>query len=131
VADVAAVQAHIDGLEQFRASITETGRRDFVASLVKTNKILAPQGESMTTLVLTMSDQQFEVFKSTYEGATENPLLAPHGSTTPAATAQSNALAEEKATLEEIVASHKRSGKSPEFIESTQSFQRLQQINNG
>lgn len=82
VQDFTAVQAHITQLEtrnrtletHFQESV-KAARNNFVDQLVKDNKIIAPQAESMKTLAASMNDEQFENFKKVYETAPTAPLL--------------------------------------------------------
>lgn len=141
-ADGVAVQAHISSLEQFRSESITSGRTAFIDSLVQHGKIGAPQADSLKVLVNgdpatgvpPMGDAQFTAFKSSYDAMGTAPLFGQFGnpSTGPGITLQTGnaatALDDEIATLEEIVANHKRTNKSKEEIEAMSSFKRLTEL---
>lgn len=133
VSDTAQVQQHITALETFQSETISTGRSDFVNDLASDGRIAATQVDSMQALVATMNDTQFEAFKGTYEGAPTNSLFGQYGQNhggggQPPAGNDGAVDISEVDTLEEIVANHRRTGKSQEQIEKLDSFKKLQQL---
>lgn len=126
--DFMAVQAHIDALEGFARETREANRADFVRSLVTDNKIAAPQGDAMTNLVQTMTDEQFEAFRASYADAPSLALFQQHGQqdggTPPPSGDEVTPLSEIEAA-KEIVAQHRRSGMAAEKLYRTPSFRTL------
>ena len=68
VADLAAVQTHIDVLERFRADTNTSLRNSFVDDLVKHGVIMAPKAEAMKIHVATLSNEQFAAFPRDVRG---------------------------------------------------------------
>ncbi len=134
ITDPALVQAHIDSLEQFQSQAVHGQRKEFVAGLVRENKILAGQAESMTELALSMDASQYAKFTASYEVAGANPLMATHGRTggeaAPVAGGKSiEALRDELAVHSAIVERHRMVGKPQDWIEQTASFRRFTELN--
>lgn len=131
--DHAKVQAHIEAiekrneqLEQFAKDQAEAARKAFVSSLVADRKIVAPQEEAMTALVLTMSDEQYDKFKATYAEAPAISLLANHGgSGDPDAGRGESEKDEAIAVARETVEMHRRAGMTEERIKNTTAYKRL------
>jgi hypothetical protein len=113
------------GLEAFRRETIENGRKTFVDGLVSSHKIAAPQADDMKALVLTMNDPQFEAFKKSYEAAPVASLFGQFGPGGGGDNPDAPSTADEIATYEEIVANHRRTGKSQEDIEKLDSFKKL------
>jgi hypothetical protein len=124
-ADPAAVQAHIDTLEQFRSETTQTNRADFVNGLVRDNKIAAPQEEALTALAQTMTTEQFDAFRASYKDAPSISLFGKHGSeeggTPPPPGGDPDALSDVE-QAKEIVAQHRRAGMAVDKLYRTPSF---------
>lgn len=130
--DGTVVQAHITSLETFRQESINSARHAFVDALAADHKIGQPQVESMKALVLTMDDTQYNAFKASYDAQGAASIFGSFGQTPggggnpngqPGGPVQS--VDEEIATLEEIVANHKRAGKTQEQIEALDSFKKL------
>lgn len=130
--DFAAVQRHIDVLETAQREQTQQSRDDFVTSLGTSNRILASQVESLTNLARSMTPEQFDEFRKSYEVLPGSQLLASHGvqnnTTIPQNPAAGGTEPTELETLEEIVAQHKRAGMNPEKIQKTSSYKKLQEL---
>lgn len=126
VTDFAAVQLHIDGLESFAKETREGNRKAFVSSLAAKGQIAAPQAEAMTEMVLDMSAEQFEKFKTAYADAPVLSILAKHGSTGTAAPAgEASEQDDAIAILRESIQQHRRAGLSEQQIANTASFKKL------
>ena len=117
VADVAAVQAHIDALEKFRGDTNTSLRNSFVDDLVRKGVVLGPQAEAMKTHVATLNNEQFAAYREIYEAAPVHNLFGKHDTTTsPEVVHQQDAL-DELALAEEIVKQFRRQGRTEEFIQ--------------
>lgn len=81
VSDFAAVQAHINVLEQFRAEVQVGARNDFVTSLAAANKIAATEVEKMQAFAQKLSPEMFDQWKGTWDNVPASPLFAAHGQT--------------------------------------------------
>ena len=125
VTDVAAVQAHIDSLELFASETRDGNRKAFVNGLVEAKKLAAPQAEAMSDLVVSMTAEQFEKFKASYEAAPVLSVLASHGATTTAPAGETTAADDQLAVLEATIAQHKRAGLTDDQIAKTSSFKKL------
>lgn len=136
VADFAAVQAHINSLEEFQKETVKGARLAFVSGLVTGNKMLASNKEKAEAFCLGLSDEQFTAYKEQWEGAPVVPQLGNHTSGTsnhngdnpagsgPAPSAQDD----ERKVLEDTVNAFRISGMSDEQIKKTKTFSRLQQL---
>jgi ATP-dependent Clp endopeptidase proteolytic subunit ClpP len=133
VTDFTAVQAHIAGLETFKQEAIENGRRTFVDSLAKDNKILASAIDKTTEFALSLDTKQFDNWKATMEAAQPTELFGTHG-TDPAKSQQTpsnggqDATAQRVQTLEDIVQGHRDSGMAEEAIVNLASFKELQAL---
>ncbi len=127
VTDFNQVQAYINRLEGFARETREAGRREFVAGLVKANKLGAPQQEGQTAFALSLTDEQFGAWKVQWETAPVSSVLAVHGAgtgspaTSGAVTGQPDALEDAK----QIVAMHRLNNMSDENLRATDSFKKL------
>lgn len=128
--DVGAVQAHITMLENFRTETLEGARVDFVTSLVKDGKILAPQQEQMTQFAKGLTDEQFASWKVAMDAAPKSAILGQHGAPTehgkPGTGADEST--SELAQAQAILRMHQLAGKSEDFIKSTQSYKTVQRL---
>jgi hypothetical protein len=122
--DHAAVQRHIETLETFRTEAIKAGRSSFVTSLSENGQIMATQVDSMTALVQTMTEAQFNAFKDTYKDVPKSGLFEKHGQHDPGES-QTNPVNEQIQVLEDTVQNLYRSGMKPESVEKTDSFKRL------
>ncbi|AKJ71696.1 hypothetical protein TIN2_6 [Tsukamurella phage TIN2] len=135
-ADFAAVQAHIDGLEQrnkdleqFRVESIEAGKADFVKSLVSTNKIPATSEEAYLNYAKSLDDKQYSAWKGLEEAKPAMSITAPQG----AGFAQSHEQVTEVDAkdarvdvLKGIVSQHQLGGKmKAESIKETASYKEL------
>lgn len=139
--DFAAVQRHIDTLETAAREATQVNRAEFVNRLAQNNIILASQIESMTAHAQSLTPEQFETFRVTFEGQPGSPLLGTHGAqegsqpqSPPqagqfASNASSDAPLKDLELDKQIVAQHRRAGMPKDKIEKTPSYQRLQAAN--
>lgn len=134
VQDGTTVQAHISGLEQFRAETITGARNAFVESLATHGKVGQPQVDSLKALVATMTDEQYNAFKASYDSQGSAPIFGQYGQNgngaggqppTPAGGTAAQTLDEQINIQEEIVAHHKAAGRSQEEIEAMPSFKKL------
>lgn len=128
VTDVAAVQRHIDTLEMFAKDTRENSRKDFVAGLVKSGKVLAPQATELQEFALALSEDMYAKWTKTFDGATTNPLLANHGNAQSAAPTGNDAADARKdriSILQDTIAMHRRSGMSDDKIAKTSAAKEL------
>lgn len=116
-------------LTQFRNEAVKEGRKNFVKQLAADNKILAPQVEAMEAYALSLTDEGFDAWKNTWDGASAHSMLSVQaGGTTNHSQPQSEASEQSAAQVEidrEIVMHHKRSGMSEDSIKKTESYNRL------
>ena len=141
VADMSRVQAHINALEEFRSDTMTNARVEFVKNLASDGKILASQvgdsakdGQAASGLIgfaLSLTPEQFDNWKDTFASAQSSPLFQNHGGS-PESNEPINGATEdidnEIATLENIVADHRRMGATQEQIENKTSYKRLQEL---
>lgn len=127
VTDFNQVQAYIGRLEGFARETREAGRRDFVASLVKANKLGAPQQEGQTAFALSLTDEQYSAWKLQWETAPVSSVLAVHGSGSgnPAAAGTATDADAKITTAKEIVAMHRLNNMSDANLRGTDSFKVL------
>ena len=129
--DAAAAQAHIDSLEQFRSDMRSTLRDSFVDDLAKQNKILGPQVEQFKNHCASLTDTQFEAFRTMYDGMPAHNLLAKHDTTTDPAVIDAQDTADELAIAKEVLQQFRRANRSQEFIEKTPQWALVQAALNG
>lgn len=131
VTDYAAVQAHINTLEQFRNETIENGRKNFVKGLVSSNRILASQEDELAEFALELNDAQFKKWSESYSKAPSLPHLENHGSGTSNhnGTGGKSAEDEQIETDKEIVKQHQLAGMPKDALEKTPSFGRLKAKN--
>lgn len=126
------IQAHITALETAQTEAKEQGRKDFVASLVKSNKLAAPQATATETFALGLNDDQFAQWQQTWDSAPANALFASHGEGSTnhggAGSTPANDREAEIEKLEAIVAYHRQAGKTQAQIENMKSWHELQQL---
>ncbi len=131
-----AIQNHINTLEAFYNNAKKNERSAFVDSLLSSRKISAPQAESFLNLVdvENMTETQFEMFKASYDNAPELPFLAKHGMGNvkgpqdSGSTEAKAAALEEIEILREVVATHKRAGKTDAQIAEYSAYKRLVEL---
>lgn len=135
VTDFSAVQSHIAGLEAFRTETIESGRKDFVAQLVKDNKIMADKEtlEATETFALSLSADQFKAWKASMGAAPANTLFQQHGATQGNKQAPINGGSKSETdkrieVLKEIVQSHRDTGMPEAQLETKDSYKELQKL---
>lgn len=127
VSDFAAVQTHIDTLEGSLREIRETERKEFVNGLISTNRVPATDGNGLEKLVLSMTDEQYEMYRGTYKDTPSIPLLGNHsagahgGGTPPVETGDG----QHEVDLG-IVAQFQKAGKPNEWIKNSGAYKRLE-----
>ena len=127
--DFAKVQGHIDTLETFRKETMEHGRTSFVDGLATANKIGNPQIETFKALVLTMSPEQFEAFKTGFDAAPANNLFGKHE--TGNGGGNGDATADRIQVLRDTVQNHRFSGQMTEDeIKKSASYIELMKLTN-
>lgn len=129
--DMNAIQSHINVLEGFYNEQRATAREQFVNELIEKGQIAAPQGESMKNLVAlkNMSDDQFAMFRQTYENAPQLPLLARHGVQVSNGGGDAEKVrADRIALLQEIVNRHRMGGMKEDVLQTKDSFIELQAL---
>jgi ATP-dependent protease ClpP protease subunit len=127
VTDLGAVQNHITALETFQNETKLAGRKSFVEGLATQNKLSAAKITDTENFVQGLSDEQYEMWKNTWDGALPVPALGQHagGQSDPSAVAQAQDAATEIENLTEIVRQHKIAGMAVSNIENTSSFKKL------
>ena len=127
VTDQSQVQNHINVLETFRKETIQNGRKTFVENLAKDRKIAATAIDKTIEFAQGLSDEQYEMWKNTWDGALPVPALGQHasGSIDPSTVSTAENAATEIETLSEIVRQHKVGGMSPEAIKKTDSYNKL------
>lgn len=134
VTDLAAVQAHITGLEAFKRETIEGGRKAFVAQLAKDGKIMANQEslDETEAFALSLSSEQFEAWKKSMGSSPANALFNQHGNIDAPREPRNGGSASEVeariATLEEIVQAHRDAGVPENVIETKASYKELQKL---
>lgn len=125
--DFNAVQAYITRLEGFALETREAGRREYVAGLIKANKLGAPQLEGMTAFAATLTDEQFTAWRAQWDSAPVSSVLAVHGAGSGNA-ATSGAVSgkpDELQTAKDIVAMHRLNNMSDANLKGTASYKAL------
>lgn len=129
--DYNAVQARVTQLEQFAKDTREAGRKDFVAGLVSTNKITAPQQPEYEAFALALPDEQYAQWTQMWVSATVPAILGNHGAA--AVTNHNNAARPPSADqsvkdAEQIVRMHEQGGAMrPDQIKATSAYKLLVQ----
>lgn len=144
VADFAQVQQHITVLEAFESAAKEQGRKDFAAGLVRDNKITAAQltgtdNNGIEAYCISLSDDQFEAYKTTWTNAPSLSVLSKHSggtatSTEPGQTGDpanpAGDLDEQIEIQEQVVSKLSKTGMKPEQLKNTLAFQKLTELKN-
>lgn len=146
VTDQAAIQAFINRTTQAQAEATAAHRAAFVEGLAASNKIPAPQVDSLVELVNgsadgstpAMSDAQFDKFKASFESSAPIGLFDNHASDTQGGGTQPTPVPgmgnstetpdQKRSRLEGIVSMHQRSMPQDQ-VEKTPSWIELQALN--
>lgn len=128
VTDLAAIQAHVNSLEQFRTETMQATRTSFVDKLVADRKVTAPQAEALKTFVADLSAAQYESWTASWNAAPSLSLLENHGSGTSNHQGGTVNKTDRIRDLEDIVAHHRAAGKSEDEIKNMPSYKELQQL---
>lgn len=130
------IQAHITALETAALEARNGSRAEFVNQLVTSNRLPATELEATVSFAQELSDAQYESWTRQWNNAASLPLLGRHGGgevqtnqNGAGSTEPQNESEERVKVLTEIVAQHKRSGKTQSFIENTGSFKELVALN--
>lgn len=129
VADVGAVQRHIDVLEQFQRETQQANRDDFVRSLAEgsTPRVLASQVESLTVFARQLSPEQFASWRATWDVQAPQGLTQIHGQQTQNQGGAGVQAPDSLDTAEAIIRQHELAGMAADKIEKTASFGKLVQ----
>lgn len=132
ITDPVMVQAHIDGLEAYQQTTLNAFRTSYVEQLALDGKIGRPQVETLTAHALSLTPEQFDAFKASYDAAAVSSLFQSQGNPNPDGPTPSSApsLAQQE-LLEEQVKQLYRSGMTPEQVEKSSIFKNLQAIKAG
>lgn len=125
VFDFAAVQAHIDALEAFQDETIAARREDFVKGLVASGKILGPQEEATAKFAASLTPEQFESWKETWEAVPSNSLLGNYGQSDQAGQSAPSSEESDLEVARSIVEMHKHSGMAHDRIKQTASYKSL------
>ncbi len=127
----AAVASRLTALETFQTETVEAHRTAFVNGLAASNRISATDIGKTIAWAIDLSDDSYDTWATMMGSAPASALFAQHGQHNPGDESANavNANAAEIATLEDIVASHRRAGMSKEVLETKDSWKRLQQLN--
>jgi hypothetical protein len=122
------VQAEIETLAGFQRDTIAAHRREFVDGLAEKRVIGNPQKESFHALVQTMSPEQFEAFRKSYDGAVAAALFQKVPNGDGGGDGQpTNPTQDRIETLERIIHNFRHSlGKDEEWIKETDSWRELQ-----
>lgn len=133
--DFAAIQRHIDTLEQFETDTTRTNRENFVRSLASgpNPRMLASQIDATIAFAHTLDASQFTAWQKSWEAAARVPAVGMHGAGSPNldGNTQPGGISpqqDEINRLEETVMRHGRAGTPQAQIEKMPSYVRLQQL---
>lgn len=120
------VQAYIRQLEGFVVETKQAGRVAFVAGLVSSNKITAPQKDGLEAFAKTLNDEQFGQWKASWEVAAPAPILQQHAGTgtTPSGSSGSSE-PQDILDAQEMVRMHRNAGMPKADLEKTASYQKL------
>lgn len=151
--DYAQVQNYVTGLEAEVASLTASNfslssendalkqalqehaassRASFVRNLADTNKIAAPQVDSLTALAQSLNDEQFAAFAASYEAAPILTLLADHGNGISNPTGEANdETARKIADFTAVIENLRKAGMSDDEIARTNTFKQLTALKTG
>jgi ATP-dependent protease ClpP protease subunit len=131
VTDPTAIQNHISNLERFQTETKKAARQSFVENLASpgVNKILASQIDSTMTFVESLSDEQFEAWKATWNVAGSISSLQPSGVSPANPSGDQTSVEAQNAQhlqdLKDTVRQHKLGGMPVSQIEKTESYMQL------
>lgn len=117
-------------LNDFRSQSITAGKKAFVKSLHDAKKITGPQVEAMEKFALSLSDDQYDAWKATWDGASGVPMLQTvvdntHGGQE---TQQNNRVADQIETCKAVIKSFKSTNMSDEQIKETPSYKTLMSL---
>lgn len=126
VSDHNQVQSYIRQLETVVRETRESGRRAYVASLVRDNKLAASQQDGQTNFALTLTDEQFTNWKTQWDAINPLSTLAVHGTNpaNPSNSAQPNPN-QEVEDAKAIVAQHRLNNMPEATLKQTGSYKKL------
>lgn len=129
VADHREVQAYINNVETAQKEARESARKDFCKNLVTSNRLPATELTATEEFALELSDTQYDKWTAQWTNAASLGLLASHGRGSTNLDGGPNEVADAVTNrvndLKEIIAYHKKAGRSDEFIKNTKSFSEL------
>lgn len=144
VTDWAVINRHMATLQNAQDEQRAVNRKKFVEGLAASNKIGAPQVDSLVALVNgdaqnnipAMSNEQFAAFQASYESAPVSSLLGEipttqsqnPGSTGTTGAQNAGDKSDRVAVLQGTVAMHRRGGMSEEDVKMTKSYIELQSL---
>jgi hypothetical protein len=134
--DFAAVQTHINNLEQFRSETESAAVENFVSQLVSDNKLLAPQKVATIAWAKTQTPEQFAAWRAIQEQVPAHPIVGQQFGTTNQAnegtgaqtTPEAAALLQQYEDACEVVRMHERGGMKREVLEKTESFTKMKAL---
>jgi hypothetical protein len=129
--DFAAVQAHVNALEETQREQVKFARESFVDELAQTGRITAPQLDSTKAFARGLNDEQYGAWQETWKVAPAVPLLGTHGrgsGVIGAPVASQTEVDEAYNIAKETVDHLRRSGMPQDKLEQTQAFKRMQQL---
>jgi hypothetical protein len=142
VSDFAAVQAHIQKLEGDNARYEQTfreqkegTRKTFVKSLAEGDapRILATQLDATEKFALSLTDEQFTVWKGQWEATAPNPVLGQQGGGQQFQNGQQTPGQQQNGTeldtAKEIISNFQMTGMTPDQIKNTDSYKKLAAAN--
>jgi len=128
----AAVAQYVNSLETERREKKAEARQSFIDGLASVGKITGPQAENFKTLVNGFTDEQYELWESTWQDAAPLALFGKHVSDGDAANAEDNAKREAiKArfdTVSDIVAHLKKGGMTENKVMDTSAYKEMQDL---
>lgn len=127
VTDPAAVQAHINRLEQFVQEARGAARANFVSGLVRTSRVPVTQQDAMVAFANSLNDEQYGQWIATWGSVEQLPLLANHGGgvTNPQGNTTLTASDQAIADAEAVVKMHELTGMPKEQLAKTASYAKL------
>lgn len=131
--DFASVQSHIDTLEAALSEQRDARRKEFVDELFNKNIILACQKDDLTSLVLSMDDNQFNVYSKVMESAPVQNRLENYSANDNGNSGHEpgvrDTLSPEIINAKSVVLQHKRAGMKLDDIKNTKSYKILESNN--
>lgn len=129
--DPSAVQLHINRLEQFAQETREGARKAFVASLVQSNRVPAPQQANFEAFALRLDDESYGLWTQTMSASAPIAGLQPqstgtaYSQSTGAPADASQQVPQEVRDAQDIVKMHERNHMPEAQLKSTKSYKRL------